>query len=42
MFPLPNEINAFIEKYNKRRILIRTPVDSVEEQKQLGNKYSII
>lgn len=42
VFLWPNEIDAFIEKYGNGRILIRTLVDSAEEQKMLVNKYSTI
>jgi len=42
VFLLPEEIDVFLEKYGKGRILIRTLADSEEEQKQLVNKYSTI
>ena len=42
VFLWPDEIDTFIEKYGKGRILIRTRADSAQEQKQLVNKYSTI
>lgn len=42
VFLLPEEIDMFLDKYGEGRVLIRTLVDSEEQQKQLVKKYSTI
>ncbi len=42
VFLWPDEIDTFLEKYGKERILIRTLADTREEQEKLADKYNTL